>query len=394
MQVLSHGDPALELRRVQALVGRNVDGLILIPTHDPARDARPARRARHAHGDRGSADDRRPPLRLRDDRRPPRDARDHRAVIALGHRSLLFVVRDPRLPTTQRRIEGFAEAAARRARIGRRAPARPVRGGVRAPGRRRARRAEAGRPRSSRATARSRCRSCAFCMDLGVALARRRLAGRVRRAVWAPILSPPLAVVRHPTQRIAQETWQRMLLRLREPDARPKRITLNAQLVPAGSLARPGRRTMTLPLARRGRRDPAVEHARGARALAVAPAAVPAHRMRARARRVAGRVALARVARAAGHAAPRHRGPLRLPLPAVPRAAARAAGGSESRQLPVAAPDRRAHARAAAGLAPGSAPRRGRAARPRRRRARDRRRAGSADRALGARASRWRRDPR
>src|SRR5258706_12267009 len=34
MQVSSHGDPAVELRRVRALVGRNVDGLILIPTYD------------------------------------------------------------------------------------------------------------------------------------------------------------------------------------------------------------------------------------------------------------------------------------------------------------------------------------------------------------------------
>jgi len=60
--------------------------------------------------------------------------------------------------------------------------------------------------------------------------------------VWATIVTPPLAVVRHPTQRIAAEAWNRLMLRLRSPDERPKRITLDAHLVPRASLAPPRRR--------------------------------------------------------------------------------------------------------------------------------------------------------
>jgi LacI family transcriptional regulator len=57
--------------------------------------------------------------------------------------------------------------------------------------------------------------------------------------VWAPILSPPLSVVRHPTQRIALEAWNRLLARTRSPGLRPKRITLEAKLVATESIGPP-----------------------------------------------------------------------------------------------------------------------------------------------------------
>ena len=57
--------------------------------------------------------------------------------------------------------------------------------------------------------------------------------------VWAPILSPPLSVVRHPTQRIALEAWNRLLARTRSPGLRPKRITLEAELVATDSIGSP-----------------------------------------------------------------------------------------------------------------------------------------------------------
>jgi DNA-binding LacI/PurR family transcriptional regulator len=57
--------------------------------------------------------------------------------------------------------------------------------------------------------------------------------------VWAPIVTPPLAVVRHPTHEIATQAWNRLLLRLRAPALRPKRITLQAVLVAAASLGPP-----------------------------------------------------------------------------------------------------------------------------------------------------------
>ena len=42
--------------------------------------------------------------------------------------------------------------------------------------------------------------------------------------VWANIVMPPLAVVRHPTQEVAAAAWTRLLARMQSPDERPKRV--------------------------------------------------------------------------------------------------------------------------------------------------------------------------
>jgi len=238
MQVFSHGDPDLELRRVQALVGRNVDGLILIPTHDSratldfvARRATPT-----VIVDRVTADRRFDYVAI-DDRRAMRDAT--REVLKLGHRRLFFIVRDPRLPTTRRRIEGFGQAVA------------SVRGAAGAVLQRDPT-DDAFADQVRRAFAVSKPPTAVIASNSMIALALVRIlldAGKrwpddvsllaFDEPVWAPILSPPLAVVRHPTQRIAREAWQRLLLRLHEPATKARRITLEAQFVPAASLAPP-----------------------------------------------------------------------------------------------------------------------------------------------------------
>lgn len=238
MQVLSHGDPALELRRVQALVGRNVDGLILIPTHDPRAtlDLVAERATPTVIVDRPTPDRRFDYVTI-DDRRAMREVTEH--LVGLGHRRLLFVARDPRLPTTQRRIEGFLESTSNLGIVLRRDPAEA------AFARQIADALAGAKPptaiiASNSAIALSLVR---IVMDLGKRWPEDVSLVAFDEPVWAPILSPPLAVVRHPTQRIAHEAWQRVLLRLREPDVRPRRITLRAHLAPAGSLAPPGGRS-------------------------------------------------------------------------------------------------------------------------------------------------------
>ncbi|MCC6867441.1 MAG: LacI family DNA-binding transcriptional regulator [Burkholderiales bacterium] len=237
MQVLSRGDPALELRRVQALVGRNVDALILIPTYDARAtlDLVAERATPTVIVDRIGVDRRFDYVAI-DDRRAMRKAT--REVLTLGHRRLLFIVNDPRLPTTHQRIEGFEEAVrnvrAARAAVLQRKPADDAF-------------AQQLRQvfRETRPTAIIASNS-AIALTLVhnlMAMGKRWPADVSLLAfdepVWAPILSPPLAVVRHPTQRIARETWQRILLRIREPATRPRRVMLEAEYVAAASLAPP-----------------------------------------------------------------------------------------------------------------------------------------------------------
>lgn len=241
MQVLSHGDPALELRRVEALLGRNIDGLILIPSYDAraALDLLAARGTPAVIVDRVT-EDRRFDYVAIDDRKAMREATAH--LIAMGHRRLLYLVRDTRLPTTRLRIQGYEEAAA------------------------------AARRRVKALVVERDADDMAFAAQLSpmlegpdaptaiiasnslLALALIRILQQLKvrwpdqvsllafdEPVWAPILNPPLAVVRHPTQRIALQAWHRLLARVRTPGLRPRRFTLQAELVPTASLAPPGR---------------------------------------------------------------------------------------------------------------------------------------------------------
>jgi LacI family transcriptional regulator len=242
MQVLSHGDPAIELRRVRALVGRAVDGLVLIPTYDPqaALDLIVERGTPAVIVDQVFRDKRFDYVAI-DDRKAMRDAIAH--VIGLGHRSLLYLVRDMRLSIVQRRIEGFREAAA---------AARPAVAGVvvqRDPDdaafARQVADALSARPRPTAIIASNSAIALSvvgILQSMKIRWPRDVSLLAFDEPVWATVVSPPLAVVRHPTQRIASEAWGRLMSRLRSPAERPKRITLEAHLVPRASLASPSRR--------------------------------------------------------------------------------------------------------------------------------------------------------
>jgi LacI family transcriptional regulator len=114
MQVLSRQEPALELRRISALIARKVDGLILIPSHAPsaafdllANAAIPTVIVDRAY------DDRRFDYVTIDDHAAMAAAA--RALLSRGHRRLLYVLRYPGLVTTQQRMRGFKETVAARA---------------------------------------------------------------------------------------------------------------------------------------------------------------------------------------------------------------------------------------------------------------------------------------
>ena len=58
-------------------------------------------------------------------------------------------------------------------------------------------------------------------------------------APWADVLTPPLAVVRQPTQLLARRAWQVLGERMHARHARPQRIMLSATLDLRASVAAP-----------------------------------------------------------------------------------------------------------------------------------------------------------
>lgn len=239
MQVLSRGDPELELNRVEALLGRNIDGLILIPTHDSsaALDLLALRGTPTVIVDRITSDKRFDYVAI-DDCKAMTEATAH--LIGLGHRRLLYLVRDNRLPTTKLRIKGYLEAAKKsshtvEAVVMQHDPDKTlfakqivsIMSGSYAP-------------------------TAIIASNSMVALTLVQILQGLKvrwpddvsllafdEPVWAPILSPPLTVVRHPTQQIAWEAWNQLLARMLSPGLRPKRITLEAQLVATASIGPP-----------------------------------------------------------------------------------------------------------------------------------------------------------
>jgi LacI family transcriptional regulator len=239
MQVLSHGDPALELRRVRALLSRNVDGLILIPTHDPGAtlDLLAERATPTVLVDRVTGDPRFDSVAI-DDRKAMLEMTAH--LVALGHRSLLYLIRDERLVTTRQRVTGFRAAAAAGpvgivSTVCQRdaddaAFARQVAAALRGP------RPPTAIIASNSAIALSllqilRALAVKWPDDVSVLV--------FDEPIWAPLVTPPLAVLRHPTRAIVEAAWDRLMRRLRDSATPQRRITLDAQFVAAASVAPP-----------------------------------------------------------------------------------------------------------------------------------------------------------
>ena len=236
MQVLSRQDPALEERRVRALIARKVDGLIVIPSASPqgtfdliVESGVPA-----VIVDRLS-DDRRFDYVTLDDYGAMRAAT--RALLARGHRRLLYVVRYPHLVTTRRRIEAF------------RATVRGARGAVaeiciREPDDAAfARQVAAILHRADPPTAAVGSNSA---LTLALLKALRQHGVAVPRDLsliafdapdWSELLTPPLAVVRPPTREIARTAWELLLRRMREPGVATKRVELSASVELTESVA-------------------------------------------------------------------------------------------------------------------------------------------------------------
>lgn len=246
MQVLSRNDPELEVRRVRAMVARKVDGLIIIPSGEPraALDLIAASRVPAVVVDRVSTDRRFDYVTL-DDYRAMTDAA--RALIERGHRRLLYVVRYPSLVTTRRRIAALDDAAA------------AVRGAhavicvrdesdERFDAQMRALMARRDAPTaiiaSNSAITLALLRGL---RGLGISCPRDVSLITFDAPAWAEVTTPPIAVVRPPTEEIARSAWALLLRRMRQPSRRHERIELTAELVLRESVASPPTRARQRP---------------------------------------------------------------------------------------------------------------------------------------------------
>lgn len=236
MQVLSRQDAALEERRVRALIARKVDGLIVIPSATPqatfdliVESGVPA-----VIVDRLSDDSRFDYVTL-DDYGAMQAAT--RALLERGHRRLLYVVNNPKLVTTRRRIEAF------------RATARRTRGTVaqvcvREPD-------DAAFARQVRTLLQQDDRPTAAIgsnstLTLALLKALRKQGVVIPRGLsliafdapdWSDVLEPPLAVVRPPTGEIARMAWELLLRRMHDPGLPTERIELSAAVELTDSIA-------------------------------------------------------------------------------------------------------------------------------------------------------------
>ncbi|MEP7064099.1 MAG: LacI family DNA-binding transcriptional regulator [Betaproteobacteria bacterium] len=235
MQVLSRGDPALELRRVEAMLSRRVDGLILIPATPPeATFAAIAASGVPAVVVDRAFDDPRFDYVTIDDRAAMRDAT--RTLVDAGHRQLLFAVRIPGLVTTRQRIAGY-RAALRSAGAHGVVVARDEADDAFTAQIARCMQARA-RPTaiiaSNSAIALSLLKSL---RTLDLVIPRDVSMMVFDEPEWAEVITPPLSVVRHPTAAIARAAWELLIHRMHTPDAVPQRVVFAAMQVAGASIA-------------------------------------------------------------------------------------------------------------------------------------------------------------
>jgi LacI family transcriptional regulator len=229
MQVLTRSDPAVELRRTRALLDRQVDGLIIVPTAKPqatfdliAESGVPA-----VMVDRAFDDPRFDYVTLDNDAAMAKLVRD---LAAAGRKRVLFVVRWPDLVTTRARIAAF-ERTGRQTGIATsvlaRDPddtefARQIAAVV----------AGKGKPDTIVASNSSIALPLlATLAKMGLAIPKDVSVAAFDEPIWAPVVSPPLSVVRHPVDAIARSAWEILIDRIERGTNAGARIVHRAEIV-------------------------------------------------------------------------------------------------------------------------------------------------------------------
>jgi LacI family transcriptional regulator len=237
MQVLSQQDPVKELERVRALLKYHVSGMIIVPSMQPEATFD----LLSTWGIPAVVIDR--PTLGRSFDQVTFDNRDvmieaANRLIALGHRRILFVVRQRNLSVTVQRVEGLHEAARR--------AAEDVEVQV----------MECGYDEVSFASrlavelGRERCPSVVIVSNSTLAAwtlrafrsSGIRCPGEVSLLAfddpeWADLVTPRLSVIRQPTREIALTAWEFLMNRMKNEAREVQRVELRAEVVFRESVA-------------------------------------------------------------------------------------------------------------------------------------------------------------
>ena len=230
MQVLTHQDPETERERVQALLSYRLGGLILVPGTwpDATFDLLAASGTPVVVVDRPT--DRHPFDQVTFDNRAAMQEATAR-LIGLGHRRILFLVRQRQLVITRQRVAGM-RAALRASGTGATATVLEC-------------------PDEAEFAARLAPALAAAPGPTALIVSNSAFAAGALRAIralglrypedlsllafdepeWAELVSPTLSVVRQPTREIARIAWELLLRRMRAQGEGPQRVQLQAQLV-------------------------------------------------------------------------------------------------------------------------------------------------------------------
>lgn len=241
VQVLTRQEPERELQRVNSLMSRQVDGLILLPSLQPqaALDAISRSRTPAVIVDRLGEDSRFNYV-IVDNRGAMR--RLVQSLTAKGHRRLLFVAQNLDVVTTRHRLAGLEEEA------------HASGGALRYEAIQRGNDEEAYKERLRQMLTEPHPPTALVAGNSSVALSTVRALQAIDIRVtdqialatfddpeWAAVLSPPLTTVRVPFKEIATAVWSLLHAQIKGRQDRAQVVSVAAELVERGSSARPFR---------------------------------------------------------------------------------------------------------------------------------------------------------
>jgi LacI family transcriptional regulator len=232
MQVLSGGDPVQEVERVESLLSRQVDGIILMPSAQPAAtlDLIAESHVPAVIVDRILPDERFD-LVLLDHEAAMRDVIEH--LVTLGHERILFIVRHPELVTTRVRIATLLAATGIKPDILATTNEQehlPTALAPRLSGREAATAVITSNSINTLWTLRT-------LRGLGIGIPDDVSVVAFDEPAWGELVEPPLTVVRQPTSAIAGNAWRLLMERIAVADAPRSHVMLRNELILRGSTA-------------------------------------------------------------------------------------------------------------------------------------------------------------